>query len=89
MVAQHLLKLKIATKAKMLLWCILENEITTSENLKNRSFQGPSWCLICREVEESIEHLFLSSQVASQVWNMVYQGLFTTIKWQGDNISQA
>lgn len=76
-------------KARPNLDCLLEKKVPNGENLKQRSFQGSSWCVMCQSNEETINHLFLHCPYSAQIWNLMYQALAIHIIWQGDTISEA
>ena len=46
-----------------------------TENLKKRGIQGPSHCVFCKEVEETIDHLFLQCKFSTEVWSLAVQEL--------------
>eukprot|EP00253_Pinus_taeda_P017777 PITA_17777 len=46
-------------KVKFFNWTLLKRKILTTENLRKRGILGPSICCLCREAEESSNHLFL------------------------------
>jgi hypothetical protein len=51
-------KWKIPMKIKLFVWLLLEQKILTWDNLRKSGAQGPSICVLCKEREESLLHLF-------------------------------
>ncbi|GAU20845.1 hypothetical protein TSUD_120370 [Trifolium subterraneum] len=59
-------------------WKLLRNRIPTKRNLANRGVQisgGSLDCVHCHGVEESMVHLFLFCDFATQVWNAIFRWL--------------
>eukprot|EP00253_Pinus_taeda_P017560 PITA_17560 len=48
-----------------------EGKILTAENLRKRGILGPSICCLCREAEESNNHLFLECTFARNCWKLI------------------
>jgi hypothetical protein len=42
------------------MWYLLENKIPTWDHMKKRMIEGPGWCALCKNDEQSEIHLFLS-----------------------------
>jgi hypothetical protein len=61
-------KQRCPTKGKILVWSILENIIPTWENIQKRQFNGLSWCSLCKEHEETIDHLLIRCPFTTSVW---------------------
>lgn len=74
--------IKISPKAKMLIWQACTRSLSTTAALNQRKVDGPIQCQICYEDEESIMHVFISSEVAKQCWN-----IFTCV--QCPNVAQS
>ena len=43
---RSLWKLKCPSKARLFMWCALENRVPTWDILQKRGFQGPGWCVL-------------------------------------------
>lgn len=54
------------------------NKTPIGENMKKRSFYGPSWCVLCHLAEESNEHLFLICPAAVNLGEHVLSSLAIT-----------
>lgn len=50
-------------KIVVFIWLCLRNKLLTWDNLCNRGWGGPNWCILCREVEVTIHHLFVSCKI--------------------------
>jgi hypothetical protein len=72
-----------------LIWSILENIIPTWENLQKRQFNGPSWCSLCKEQEETIDHLFIRCPFTTLVWAKVNSLNNSIGGWQGASFEEA
>eukprot|EP00253_Pinus_taeda_P028336 PITA_28336 len=55
-------------KISTFLWLLCHKKILTWDNLRKRSFHGPSMCPNCRQEEESIKHLMHSCHIARKLW---------------------
>ena len=47
----------------------------TQDNLKNRNIHGPSKCVLCNQLEETLTHLLLHYSFTVQVWEFSLQEL--------------
>jgi hypothetical protein len=63
--------LKHWPKITLFLWLVAHSSILTWDNLSKRGFVGPSMCLLCGEVEETMEHLLSSCHYTAQIWDQV------------------
>jgi len=82
-------KLKATPRTHLLLWNILFDKIPTGANMMKRSFHGPFWCHLCRNDEESTEHLFLNCPTSKEYWNCIIAHYPSLKAWQGHNILDA
>lgn len=56
--------------AKHFIWRLGRNRIATMVNLENRGILLSSvLCQLCQQQEESTQHPFIESKIASTVWN--------------------
>jgi len=55
-------------KVSTFLWILCHKKILTWDNLRKRSFSGPSICLNCKQVEESALHLMQTCQIGQKLW---------------------
>ena len=81
--AKLLWKPRIHLKLKCFLWLCLENKILTWDNLLKRGFTGPGLCLLCKENEETISHLFIHCSFYKSVWVEVckYLNIKVFLQW--------
>jgi hypothetical protein len=49
---------QLPLKVKVFIWILLEERILTWDNLTKMGFHGPSICVLCKEREENVLHLF-------------------------------
>lgn len=66
-------------KLNIFTWIILKNKILSWKNLQNRGFQGPNICVLYRNGEENVDHLFLRYEVEISLWASVLDALETKI----------
>eukprot|EP00253_Pinus_taeda_P035640 PITA_35640 len=64
-------------KVKLFNWTLLHGKILTAENLRKKGIHGPSICCMCREAEESSNHLFIECPFARSCWNLITSPLIT------------
>ncbi|XP_057793009.1 uncharacterized protein LOC131009611 [Salvia miltiorrhiza] len=67
-------KAKAPFKAKMTAWRLLKGRLATTDNLLRRQVQLPNeelTCILCKDQAESIDHLFFSCQMTTEVWNSI------------------
>eukprot|EP00253_Pinus_taeda_P026308 PITA_26308 len=55
-------------KIKTFLWLLMQGKTLTWDNLRKKGFSGPSICPMCRNEEETINHLFSSCLWANSIW---------------------
>jgi hypothetical protein len=82
-------KQRCPAKGKILAWTILENKIPTWENLQKRQFNGPSWCSLCKEQGESVDHLFMRCPFTTSVWAEATKLNSAIGAWQGASFEEA
>jgi len=52
-------------------WTLLHKSILTSENLKRKGWEWSSRCPLCKEYEETTDHVFLLWSFAREVWSLI------------------
>ena len=62
-------------KINAFIWILDHWKIMTAENLKKRGIQGPLRYVLCKEAEETIDHLFLHCNFSTEVWTLAVQEL--------------
>lgn len=58
-------------KVSTFLWLLCHNRILTWDNLRKRSFSGPSICHMCRQEEETALHLMQNCPVGKKLWENI------------------
>ena len=79
-------KIKCPPKNKLFMWFVLENKAPTWDNLQKRSFQGPSWCSLCKGESKSVIHLFLHCSYTLAVWKECKKHFGIKYVWRGYTI---
>lgn len=64
-------KIESLPKIKFFNWTLLHGKLLTAENLKKKGIQGPSICFMCKNSEESLNHLFIECPIASVCWKQI------------------
>jgi hypothetical protein len=54
-------------------WTATLGKILTLDNLRKRYLIVIEWCCICKTCKESIYHLFLHCEVATEMWSAFFQ----------------
>ena len=67
----YLWKLKVPLKIKIFMWFLNRRVILTKDNLIRRRWTGCKKCVFC-DMDESMEHLFISCRLASQIWRLIH-----------------
>ena len=86
---KSLWKLKCPGKAKLLMWAVLENKAPTWEVLKRRCYQGPGFCVLCRQEEETSAHLFIRYGYTRAVWADICNLLRVQVDWDEQSVLDA
>ena len=81
-------KLGCPTKARILLWTILENKTPTWDNLQKRNHNGPSWCILCKDSIETVHHLFVSYQFTQSILAELRGIGNKQFLWRGESFEQ-
>ena len=58
----------VPSKVSFFMWEVWWGKILTMEHLKRRGFQLASKCLLCRKVEENMDHLLLHCPSIWDLW---------------------
>jgi hypothetical protein len=48
---------------------ILSRKVLTWDKLRKKGYKGPSICMLCREEEETLTHLFCTCEEARRIWD--------------------
>ena len=62
-------------KINVFFWILAHRKNLTAKNLRKRGLEGLLRCILCKESEESIEHLFLECKFSREVWHQAYKDL--------------
>jgi hypothetical protein len=73
----------VAITLKLFVWLLLEQRILTWDKLTKRGFLGPSICLLCKESEENVLHLFGECSFIKNIWQTICKELKFVNNWQG------
>lgn len=71
------------------MWCILCNKAPIGDNLEKRTYHGLTWCILCKQALDTIDHLFLTCPITTAFWHEVLTNLKLQYRWQGANILEA
>ena len=69
--AKNIWKLSIPVKVKVFTWLLVLGKLSVHATLQNRRpyhFFSPSWCVMCKKANESIDHLFLHCDFSLRLW---------------------
>eukprot|EP00253_Pinus_taeda_P017324 PITA_17324 len=87
--SKNIWKLKCPMKSRIFLWCMLRRKIPTWDILQSRFFIGPGRCPLCKENEESINHLFTSCTFSLKLWGEITDLLKLKVQWGAAPIENA
>jgi hypothetical protein len=59
-------------KVNNLYWTTVHGRLLTLENLEKRVIQGPSRCVLCKNLEENHCHLFFDCPYTKKVWKQAF-----------------
>jgi hypothetical protein len=54
-------------------WTIVLRKILTLDNLRKMNVIVINWCYMCKRSEESIDHILLHFEVATELWSVLFQ----------------
>ncbi|CAL1404024.1 unnamed protein product [Linum trigynum] len=82
----HVIWMAVAPpKVCVFLWIAFQKKIITQDALKRRGWFLPSRCALCREQEETINHIFLSCRFSKDVWRIL--SAFVDLQTSSSDIS--
>ena len=55
-------------KINVFFWIFFHRKSLTAENLRKRGIEGTTYCILYKEFEETLEHLFLECKFTQKVW---------------------
>jgi hypothetical protein len=65
-------KVKAPLRVAFFVWTAILGKILTLDNLRKRNIIVMEWCCLCKKSGESIDHLFIYCEVASEMWNVCF-----------------
>ena len=68
---ERCLESKSASMGSFFLWTTVLGKILTADNLRKRNIVIVSWCCMCKDDGESIDHLFIHCPVVKELWDAV------------------
>ncbi|GLJ06858.1 hypothetical protein SUGI_0050380 [Cryptomeria japonica] len=72
---------RLLPKASAFLWTALHNRILTGDRLKHIGISGSDWCIMCKSVEETANHLLFNRSIAETCWNWYFRQInLTTVR---------
>ena len=69
---------KFWPKIEYFMWLLSHKRTLTWDHLQHQGMQGPSFCIMCRQNEETIEHLFNACPFSNEIWQRL-EALFGQI----------
>jgi hypothetical protein len=73
-------------KLKLFFWLLIENKLLVWENLQIRGWEGPNRCILCKQYNDSINHIFLQCNFIRSVWHHISLALNLATPWTGPNV---
>jgi hypothetical protein len=61
---------KAPLRVAFYVWTMTIGKIPTLDNLWKRNVMMMEWCYMCQHCAESIDHLLLYCEVATELWNV-------------------
>jgi hypothetical protein len=65
--------MKTSSRVAFFVWTVTVGKILTLDNLWKRNVMVMEWCYVCKHCGESIDHLLLHCEVATELWNVFFQ----------------
>jgi len=62
--------------------------LLTWNNLQSKGLIGPSYCLLCKNHDEGIPHIFIHCSFSKEVWFHCMQVLNLISQWNGNNLNE-
>ena len=73
--------LKTWLKIYTFLWILRHKRTLTWDNILKRGFYQPFRCVLCKENEETSDHLFLKCGNTKEVWRKVTGNIYSNFHW--------
>jgi hypothetical protein len=68
-------------KVNSFCWIVVHDKLLTGENILKRNIHGPFRCEMCRNAQETSQHIFLHCPYVISVWKASLQSLHRKIRW--------
>ena len=71
----------IPTKIKIFGWLAVHRKVNTSDRIQARythSSLSPSWCVLCKEADENIDHILIHCRYSQKIWNCLFKAFGLT-----------
>ena len=65
----------IPFRVKVFVWLVVHGKVNTCDQIQRQNSHmvlSPSWCILCRKDDESIDHLFIHCEIANKLWNQLF-----------------
>jgi hypothetical protein len=79
----HIWKWHLPLKVILFFWLAINNKILTWDILQKKGWVGPSYCILCGQQAEDINHLFIECIFTKSVWNKCEHLLQFKHQWVG------
>ena len=68
-------KSSIPYRVKVFAWLVVHGKVNTCDLVQRRNPNmalSPSWCVLCRKQNETIDHLLMHCETATKFWNQLF-----------------
>jgi hypothetical protein len=74
---------KLKCPSIFFMWFILNNKAPTWEVLQKNNFHGQGWCNLCKQADETIQHLIMLCYFTKEVWKEAEGMIGLKNAWEG------
>ena len=71
----------IPLKIICFVWLCIENQINTWDNLRKKGWSGPNRCSLCKNIKESVNHLFMECSFTRDAINLLHMKFNYSLLW--------
>jgi exonuclease III len=68
-------RVKAPPRVAFFMWTVAWGRILTCDNLKKKGIVMVGWCCMCRNADETVDHLMLHCQFARQLWTFIFKSV--------------
>jgi hypothetical protein len=79
---------QLALKVKLFFWLLLKNKLLTWDVLSGRGWEGLSFYILCRNNQETSQHLFITCPFTHKIWTHLEGMLKTKLTWEGQSVDE-